>query len=234
MNARNKPSKMTTEELLETKLKELEKLQLEHPGKAMLMLKADNSALFPLDLIAFSVFKRSMSLIAGFCLLIRQKNFICAAPLIRLQLDNALRFFATTLVKEPHKLAMEVIDGAHINKFTDEKTGKNLYDNYLVDKLNGLGPQFGWVSRLYSNSSGYIHLSEKHFFNLISFKENDTMKFSAIIGADDSLITLEDRLEAVEAMIKTTMVVMFLLDSWTFNKNNPGLKEQPPNNMEGK
>lgn len=213
-----------TEQQLENKLKELEQLQQGHLDKAMQMIKADNSALFPLDLLAISVFKRSMSLIAGFCLLIRDKNFICAAPLVRLQLDNALRFFATSLVKEPHKLAVDFIGGTPIKNFRDEKTGDKLNDHYLVTKLSALGEQFKWVADLYKSSSGYIHLSEKHFFNSTNTKDKEPMKFATVFGANDNFITIEDRIDAANAMIETTKIVLFLLDSWTFNKNNPGLR----------
>ena len=217
---------MNQEENLEAKLKELEQLQFAHPNKAMEMMKADNSALFPLDFLAVSVFNRSMSLIAGFILLIREENFICAAPLVRLQLDNALRFFATTLVKEPHKVAIEFIEGTPIKDFTDERTGKNLTDTYLVNKLSGLDHKFKWVKPLYQNSSGYIHLSEKHFLSSTTTKGNEPMKFSSAVSTKDNFITTEDRVDAVNAMIETSKVVLFLLDSWTFNKNNPGIKEQ--------
>jgi hypothetical protein len=44
---------------------------------------------------------------------------------------------------------------------------------------------------------------------------NEPMKFSTIVSADDIFILTEDRIEAVEAMIETTKVVLLLLDSWT-------------------
>ncbi len=215
-----------TEHHLENQLKELEKLKHQHPTKAMNMMKADNSTLFPLDFLAVSVFKRSMSLIDGFCTLIKNKNFICAAPLVRLQLDNALRFFATTLVKEPHKLANAFIEGVPIKHFKDENTGEKLMDFYLVKKLSSLGEQFKWISDLYKSSSGYIHLSVKHFFNSTNTKSNESMKFETVIGAYDNFITIEDKINASKSMIDTTKVVLFLLDSWTFNKNNPGLRQK--------
>ena len=189
-------------------------------------MKADNSFLFPLDFMAVSIFNRSMSLIAGFILLVRQENFICVAPLVRLQLDNALRFFATALVKDPHKVTVEFIGGTPIKDFTDEQTGKNLTDTYLVNKLSGLDEKFKWVKPLYQNSSGYIHLSEKHFIISTTTKDNEPMKFASAVSAKDNFITTEDRVDAVNVMIETSKVVLFLLDSWSFNKYNPGLREK--------
>jgi hypothetical protein len=60
---------------------------------SLAIMKADEK-FYPVDLIANAVIKRSLALIAGFCTLIRAKNFICAAPLVRLHLDSLLRFSA--------------------------------------------------------------------------------------------------------------------------------------------
>ncbi len=50
------------------------------------------------------------------------------------------------------------------------------------------------------------------------------MKFASAVSAKDNFITTEDRVDAVNVMIETSKVVLFLLDSWTFNKNNPRLR----------
>ena len=52
------------------------------------------------------------------------------------------------------------------------------------------------------------------------------MKFASAVSAKDNFITTEDRVDAVNVIIETSKVVLFLLDSWTFNKNNPGLREK--------
>ena len=52
------------------------------------------------------------------------------------------------------------------------------------------------------------------------------MKFASAVKAKDNFITTEDRVNAVNVMIEASKVVLFLLDSWTFNKNNPGLREK--------
>lgn len=52
------------------------------------------------------------------------------------------------------------------------------------------------------------------------------MKFASAVSAKDNFITTEDRVDAVNVMIETSKVVLFLLDSWSFNKYNPGLREK--------
>ncbi len=211
------------EELLDIRLKELESLLNAHSEKGMTMMKADNAAIFALDFLAIAVYKRSMSLISGFILMLKNKNFICAAPLVRLQLDNALRFYATSLVENPHDLATKFIGGTPIKEFRDRESGKKLSDYYLVEKLS---EQFNWMTRVYKETSGYVHLSEKHFFNATTVNSNVKAGFNISVGIEDSLVTLEDRVDAVDAMIAITKVVLWLLDSWTYTKESVGIKRQ--------
>jgi len=79
---------------------------------------------------------------------------------------------------------------------------------------------------IYKEASGYIHLSDKHFFNSTGTISKETLKFTTIIGANDNFITIEDRIETTQTMIEATKLVLLLLDSWTYNKNNPGLRER--------
>lgn len=97
----NKNSTLDIENLF-LLLEKQKQIHIEVTGK---MIQADNSNIFPLDLMGISVSKRSMSLIKGFIEMIRQENFICAAPMLRMQLDNSLRFYAAFLVENPHELA---------------------------------------------------------------------------------------------------------------------------------
>ena len=75
------------------------------------IMQAHGGAIYPLDLLSNAVLHRSMSLISGFCAMIEAKNFICAAPLLRLQIDNLLRFYAAFVVSDPHEFAMEAVQG---------------------------------------------------------------------------------------------------------------------------
>src|SRR5690606_27643865 len=125
------------------KLKDLNSKILDVTNK---ILVADGGNMYALDLLAISVSKRSLSLVSGFILMLEHENFICAAPLLRLQLDNSLRFFASFLVDNPHKLAKDCISGVPINKSRDRKTKQNLTDGYLVRKL---GEHHKWIQEVY-------------------------------------------------------------------------------------
>ena len=72
------------------------------------MAEVDKGNVYPVDLRVNAVLHRSTNLVRGFALLIEQRNFICAAPLLRLQIDNCLRLLcalsracdAAAMVKE--------------------------------------------------------------------------------------------------------------------------------------
>ena len=73
-------------------LKKLEGLEGQLLELSMSCLAADNGNCFPLDLLANASANRTMATSVGFRKMIEEKNFICAASLLRIQLDTALRF----------------------------------------------------------------------------------------------------------------------------------------------
>lgn len=54
--------------------------------------------MYALDLLTCSVVNRAIQLLNGFNTLVATNNYLIAIPLIRLHLDNALRFFASNRV----------------------------------------------------------------------------------------------------------------------------------------
>ena len=207
---------------IDEKIKELEQIKKSHITSAKQMLEADNGNLFAFDLFATAVHKRSMSLIDGFIKTIPD-NFLCAAPLVRLQLDNLLRFFAHDRVSgNVHEFSLEVMSGKSIRSMKDKETGEKLTDSHLVKKFKEIEPR---VETLYRETSGYIHLSEKHIYDTISVSSEDGL-IRAYISEKDEFVTDESRLEAIAAMIGITKLLLWQLNSWTFTKDNAELAKQ--------
>lgn len=111
---------------------ELEKLQDLHIKTGRKMLEADNGNIFHFDLFASGIFHRSLMLISGFIKLIPD-NFISAAPLVRLQLDNFLRTSAVHRAGMPiYEFAIAVMGGKEIKDFQDKDSKKKLNDSNLA------------------------------------------------------------------------------------------------------
>lgn len=182
------------------------------------MLKAYENSIYPLDLLAVAVFKRSLSLIRGFIQLIESENFICAVPLMRLQIDNLLRFYAAFIVEKPHDFAMDIFNGKHVRNLKDQD-GNKMTDRYLLDKLS---QEFEWLNRIYEKTSGYVHLSNEHIFDAIKAKEIDCeQEFSILITDKDDEIRVETKIDATRTMCEITKVLLKYLHGWSWTKDNP-------------
>lgn len=77
-------------------------------------LNADEGRFFGVDLVMVGVANRAVSLTEGFFTLMKDRNLICAVPLVRMQLDCALRFYSLWLVNRPHELAEKIQRGEEL------------------------------------------------------------------------------------------------------------------------
>lgn len=180
------------------------------------ILTACGGNCYPLDMLFLAALNRTYAQLSGFVALLKARNFICAAPLVRLQLDTALRLFAGTLVDDPHDFTMQVLQGTQVRQIRS-RDGEKMVDAYLVKKLAELYP---WVSDVYSHTSGYIHLSEKHFFSSVgSLGADNVVTFK--ISAEDSNVTVTDYEEAIGAFSSAVDIVRQLAVDWVVAKENP-------------
>jgi hypothetical protein len=219
-------AKKTTLADLVAHLRASEKFHLEVGQK---IAKADHGNVYPVDLLANAVLHRSTNLIRGFTMLVEQRNFVCAAALLRLQIDNCLRFYAVFIVKEPHDFAMEVFKGTLVRKLRD-KTGTFMTDAYLVAQLSR---DYPWVARVYKQTSGYIHLSTAHIFNTFvppSSSDAEERLQTIFVGAGDCFPDDELYKEATAAFIEATQVLFKHVVGWLVTKEGP----PPTSNQETK
>jgi len=205
------------------KLDDLNELHLEFSTK---IFKADGGSFFPLDIMALSVIKRSMSLISAFTTLIRQNNYLCAASLLRLQLDSCLRFFAAFIVDDPHALANKVLKGKPIRNIKDS-AGEKMTDRYLV---NYLSKKYKWMPDVYKSTSGFIHLSEKHLFSIFD-KIGEERSVGIRIAKDDENIPTEFWIELIDGFVAATDALFEHLKGWIFTKDNPDIVEKMRNEI---
>lgn len=134
------------------------------------------------DLIVLGAVKRSLSLAAGLLALIEAKNIVCARAVLRMQLDTITRLSAYLYVQDPEQMAKEVLSGKPLKKFKS-MDGKPLIDGYLVDRLS---ERFPWVRKVYDFTSGYVHFSERQFFDAVhSVGSNEDRTVRLAIGRTD-------------------------------------------------
>jgi hypothetical protein len=207
---------MDTPEEIEKALLNLEKKEDEIRQVAKSLLEPGVASLHTIDLITIAVMNRSLSNIFGFTSMIRDKNFGTAAAIIRLHLDTQLRLSACWLYSKPEELALEILKGNRIDHLKAQD-GRPMNDRYLVEKLAEKHP---WVEEVYKQTSGYIHLSEKHLSMATKIKKGEPMTFASQISRYDE-VSEELQTEAISCMQEITNIQLGLLKIWDFHKRNP-------------
>lgn len=196
------------EDEIESRLHFLEESRNSHYRIVEVMHISEGFSL--LDMFAWMVLKRSISLVYGFVALIRAKNFISAAPLVRLQIDNLLRFRAAFLVADSDEFIHSILSGTPIRGLKDIDE-KKMTDAYLQRKFLS---EYPWIQEMYKKTSGYIHLSEEHFFNTVRASGKGEGAIEAYIGPDDRMVSSEIYSEAVETMILITHSLLSYMGEW--------------------
>ena len=211
-------------------IEDLESLRKAHVSKAKEILTAFNGLMYPVDILAMAVLNRSIDLLQGFCLLMKEENYLAAAPLVRLQLDNLLRFQAVWLVSDPHDFVMKVMNGTPVKNLKDRQENK-MHDSFLVKELSKKKP---WAQGVYEATSGFVHLSEKHIFGLFEKPIESGGKFEISIGRSGKKVPIQMKIEAVLAFREITNEILIFVDDWITAKQSPefltSLKEEryPP------
>jgi len=208
---------------MESALSALEALIERHAEVGKDLYDRCEASLFPADTVALAVLDRSMSLIRGFVLLARNGDYIPAAGLLRMQLDNVLRFYGIKMSGDPHGVANKVIQGVALRKIADS-SGEKMTDARLKELLAITNP---WVNHVYALSSGYIHLSEQHVMHLMQRSARDENGVRQLaIGDEDEYLSEEQRLDLANTFLVIARGVLKLVESWASDRESYGTKAE--------
>ena len=191
-------------------LSKLEARRLAVLQSAKSMVEAGGGNLYQVDLFTIGAAKRTMSLAAGFDLLVRAYNLVCARALIRMQLDTTLRFSALALVADPEAFAAAVLGDQRIDQLVDRE-GEQLRDAYLVKKLTPLAP---WMPEVYKRTSGYIHLSGQHIFSSIQGLAEEQRTVAMCVGEEDRQFPEWSWLEMIDVFDAAMVMFVGQLRAW--------------------
>ncbi len=178
-----------------------------------------------LDFYVSAIVHRSIHLMSGFLLLSKENNYIASVPLVRLQLDNCLRFFASTLVTDIDAFFLAFLSGEHIEYLKDH-SGNEMRDSYLVKKLENLFPG---ILSLYKNTSGYIHFSNAHAIDQTNIPKNKERTIGIRIGRYD-MYPIDKKVDFAYNMLRISQILLYLVKSWTEEKAEIMSKLKPENN----
>ena len=177
---------------------------------AKALIETGGGNLFRVDLFTIGAAKRTVSLAAGFDLLVRAYNLVCARSLIRMQLDTTLRFSALSLVADPDAFADAVLSDERIDKLVD-RDGKQLRDAYLVEKLTHVAP---WIPEVYKRTSGYVHLSGQHIFSSVQAMDHEQRTIVMLVGEEDRQFPEWSWLEMINCFEASVAMFVGQLRAW--------------------
>lgn len=191
---------------LEQRLDEIERLEKELIREVGAQLQS-NSDIYVGDFFVIGAIRRTLAQARGFRSLIEAKNFPCAAGILRMQLDTAMRMNGFRLAPNRESMAKDILDGAKMNSFKDAG-GKKFQDAHLRDLLARDHP---WITKVYEETSAFVHLSGKHFYNAIQKVDGDTRIIRFAISGDDPARPDDAYFEIVDAFFEATQMASQLL-----------------------
>ncbi len=121
------------------------------------------------DLFFMSIIDKSIKLIDSFLFALDKRNITVFATLTRVQMDCAMRSFATTMVSDSGDFCKAIlIDDVRINTLADTSNHK-LTDKHLCEAL---GTYLNLpVYDLYKKVCGFVHFSSDSFHSITKAKE---------------------------------------------------------------
>ncbi len=191
----------------------LKALESEFIDSTKRFIQVGNGKLYTMDLFASTINNRAIALLNGFITLGEANNFISAVPLIRMQVDNSLRFFATTLVSDYNDFFSKYLGGTKIGKIKDAK-GNLLTDSYLARQLD---IYFPGIHKLYQNTSGYIHLSNEHSFINTKLVPEKDRTIGISVGNYD-FFDLDRKIDFTFNMQESTKILLVVIEQWRHRK----------------
>ena len=107
-----------------------------------------------------SAINRAMNINRGFTTLTKDDNYSCAIPLMRLMLDNCMRFWGISLVDDKHDYIRVWGSGEKISTIKD-RNGKKLTDKHLSECFALL---YRGVDKTYNDACAFVHFSEQNLY----------------------------------------------------------------------
>jgi hypothetical protein len=131
---------------------------------------------------ALGAIKKTASLSHAFCALVRTRNTLAAAALVRLQLDTAMRIFGLSLVADVEAAGTWLMNDQSYLKLRS-RDNHPLTDAFLHRKLN---EQYPGLTEAYEDGSSYVHLSALHIKTGLWSRADTPTLFFHLLGTDAS------------------------------------------------
>ncbi len=208
---------------LKQKFESLEELSKRHLATGAKVLEAGGGALYATDHVVLGALKRSLDIVEGTSLLVRNWNFIAAAPLLRAQLDTLLRLVYIARCGFPDAFSQIILTGKLLSKVKDA-AGKPLTDARLRDYAR---PIFPWLDKVYEETSRMVHYSEKHFMLMVEKAHEGETSADIVLQSGQPNWPLGEIHNFVDALTTATKAILDLAEGWAGEKDRVQFRRSP-------
>jgi len=180
------------------------------------LLRSSGGAQMHIDFVFLGLLNRSLNICDAILILVAKRNFIAAAPLLRIQIDTLLRLCYIETLHDSQPLAEAIMSGLDFRKIKDSQ-GRKLTDERLRDYARA---KFTWIDDAYRSLSQLVHFSRKHIFLMLSplSPENDFI-INLRVGQPDELCPPSQVLILLESTAKVTREILRYTEGWIEWKN---------------
>lgn len=206
----------------------------ETPTKEQLLIEIDNKSnaiinlgkqLFDItpkmetfDILLVAALNRTVNISKAYTTLIRENNFIAAAPLVRINIDTLLRLYASMISEyDRNTFASKVISGELIKKMKLRGTKKDLRDDTLYMELSKIEGK-EWVSDIYKAGNSFVHLEKSHIFSSLKVDNEKERTVNMSIGFHDSFVPENEKFGSAVWMNKTIDSIIEQAQIWMYEK----------------
>jgi hypothetical protein len=140
-----------------------------------------------------------------------------------MQLDNVLRFHGVVVSGDPHGLANQMANGVNLNVLKNG-IGTRLTDRNLVKLLAPANPG---IEEIYTNASGYVHLSGSHIGHFLTRSKIDSQGNRLFaIGDDDEYMDPNQKRHLISVFATLTRCVLHIVQQWANGRESHGTSEE--------
>ena len=170
------------------------------------------------DLFLIAALNRTVNISKAYTTLIRDNNFIAAAPLVRINIDTLLRLYAPLISEfDRNTFASKVMGGEQIRKMKLYSSNSVLSDTTLYLELSKI-EDMEWVTDIYKAGNSFVHLEKSHILSTLNISDEKERIVNLLIGFHDAFIKESTKYGSAVWMNKTIDSIIEHAQMWMFEK----------------
>lgn len=196
--------------------------EIDNKSKAVINMGKQLHAITPkmqvFDFLIIPVLNRTVNLNKGFTTLMRQNNFIAAAPLVRINMDSLLRLYAPRISEyDINTFSSKVLAGEHIRKMKHHNGKDKLTDSFLVEKLSEI-EGMEWIKSIYEAGNSFVHFGDGIIFSSQRVADEQQRTVNVTVGFHDTFIPDSEKEGAIIWMSLITDSIVQQVQIWMYEK----------------